>query len=297
MSEANIAMFDCWALNCISLLWRRVPLHGALLAGRTGARAAKSGDELFVFGGFSDPDYFADLHAINVETGEVRLLQTTGECPSARSTPIVVIRHSNLYVWGGFNGDWPSELFVLNLATLIWCKYPQNVTGRTAMPFVLDDNVVWSYGSSKNPGMLRIDLDCNVIAIEPTSGAEPPSVVMASQMVRVNSYAFFFGGRANSKWTLMYACSLRTMWWFVFHLTADGKTVSATDGSLSDLGLFMLPRIHSFSMCYVPESRHIVAFLGQPEIEPPPLFVVSIGEAMGVINLRDDMREIFALTQ
>jgi hypothetical protein len=87
----------------------------------------------------------------------------------------------------------------------------------------------------------------------------------------------------------MYACDVTRMWWFVFHIMPDGETVSLADGSVSQLGLFMLPRIHSCAICYAEEKRQIVAFLGYPEKDPPPLFVVSCGEALGVINLRDDM--------
>jgi hypothetical protein len=79
------------------------------------------------------------------------------------------------------------------------------------------------------------------------------------------------------------------MWWFVFHVMPDGDSVSIADGSISEMGLFMLPRLHSFGMCYVQERREIMAFLGSPERDPPPLFVVSVGEALSVIHLREDM--------
>jgi hypothetical protein len=35
-----------------------------------------------------------------------------------------------------------------------------------------------------------------------------------------------------------------------------------------------------------------VAFLGWPCTDPPRLFIVSIGEAMGVVNLMDDLRQM-----
>jgi hypothetical protein len=198
-------------------------------------------------------------------------------------------------VWGGFNGDFPSELHVLDLTDKSWRQYSQKVAGRTAMPHVMYNHLLYSYGSSKSGGMLVINLDTNDIITRQSTGAEPPGSVLASGMVRIGKYAFFFGGRANSNWTLMYACDLSAMWWFVFHVMADGETVSVTDGSLSDIGLFMLPRIHSFSMCYVSETRQIVALLGHPEKDPPPLFLVSVGEAMAVVNLRDDMLEMLKI--
>jgi hypothetical protein len=42
-------------------------------------------------------------------------------------------------------------------------------------------------------------------------------------------------------------------------------------------------------MVYEHESRTVVGFLGHPEKEPPPLFAVACGEALGIIHLRDDM--------
>jgi hypothetical protein len=42
-------------------------------------------------------------------------------------------------------------------------------------------------------------------------------------------------------------------------------------------------------MTYESASRTIVTFLGHPEKEPPPLFAIACGDALGVIHLRDDM--------
>jgi hypothetical protein len=247
------------------------------------------GNQLVLFGGFSEPAYFGDLHTIDVDTGEVVLLDTSGESPAPRSTPVVIAYSNKLYIWGGFNGELPTELNVLDFPSKVWRRYDHNVSGRTALSYVLHEHTIYSYGSSKNGGMLMIDLEANEITTRQTTGAEPPSAVMASGMVQIGKYAFFFGGRANTHWTLMYACDLSKLWWFVFHVKADGESVSVTDGCVSESGLFMLPRIHSFSMCYVAKTRKIIAFLGNPETDPPPLFIVAVGDAMAVIHLRDDL--------
>jgi hypothetical protein len=248
---------------------------------------------LVVFGGYSEPNYFAELHTIDITNGEVVLVATKGVEPAPRSTPIVAIYDQRLYVWGGFNGEWPSELNVLDFATMTWTQYPQTVAGRTAVCAVIMGNVLYSYGGSKSGGMLCINLDTFQLSTRETIGTEPASGVMGAGMVLVGKYILFFGGRANNEWTLMYACDVQRMWWFVFYVEPDGETVSLGDGFVSDAGLFMLPRIHSFGMCYVKETRQLVAFLGHPEKDPPPLFVVSCGEALSVINLRDDMMDAF----
>jgi hypothetical protein len=289
LTADGIPLFDLWALDAISYTWRNIPLRGQVLSGRSGTRAALLGDLLYCFGGYADGTYLSDLHTINVNTGEVTLLDAGGIAPSARSTPIVAIYANRLYVWGGFNMDSPSELNVLDLSTNVWSQHPQDVAGRTAVPAVIVGNILYSYGGSKSGLMVLLNLDRFVVETRETVGTEPPSGVMGAGMVIVDKYLFFFGGRANNDWTLMYACDIGRMWWFVFYVVPDGETVSIADGSISEIGIFMLPRLHSFAMCYVEETKQIVAFLGHPEKDPPPLFVVSCGEALSIIHLREDM--------
>jgi hypothetical protein len=289
LTSSSTPLFDLWRLDTFTYKWTSIPLHGHLLPGRAGTRCSLIGTHLVLFGGYSEPTYFSDLHTIDINTGEVSLVSTQGSPPSPRSTAIVAIYNHKLYVWGGFNGDWPSELNILDFSTMTWTQHSQETSGRTAVSFVIAGNILYSYGGSQSGGMLCLNLDTFEIRTRETIGTEPPNAVTGAGMVRIGKYLFFFGGRANSEWTLMYACDLHKMWWFIFHIEPDGETVSVADGSVSDIGLFMLPRIHSFGMCYVHEKRQIVAFLGYPEKDPPPIFVVSCGEALSVINLRDDL--------
>jgi hypothetical protein len=289
LTADNTTLFDCWVVDLFTLTWKRLPLHGETLPGRTGTRGALVGKHLVLFGGYSDPIYFGDLHTINIETGEVKVVVTTGPLPTSRSTPIVTAYSGRLYVWGGFNGAWPTELSVLDFSNMSWHVHEQNIAGRTAVPHIIVDNFLYSYGGSKSGGMIALNLDTFSMEVRPTAGAEPPRGVIGSGMVRAGRFAFFFGGRDVTRSTLMYACDLTRMWWFVFHVAPDGETVSAADGMISEAGLFLLPRIHSYGMCYLPQTKQIVAFLGAPEKEPPPFFMVDIGEAMAIINLRDDL--------
>jgi hypothetical protein len=182
---------------------------------------------------------------------------------------------------------------VLDLTDMTWRQYPQGVLGRTCVPWVVVENILYSYGGSKGGGMLRLNLDTFEIEIRATIGVEPPPTVMGAGMVRIDNHLFFFGGRSDSEWTLAYACDIRRMRWFVFHVVPDGETVSLADGIVNDAGLFMLPRIHSFGFCYEKENREVIAFLGEPERDPPPFFRMALGEALSVINLREDMIAAF----
>jgi hypothetical protein len=61
----------------------------------------------------------------------------------------------------------------------------------------------------------------------------------------------------------------------VFHVVPDGETVSIADEQISQSGLFMLPRIHSFGICCEERARQIIAFLGHPEKDLSPLFIIQ----------------------
>ena len=289
IDASNTPIDDFWILDTLSHKWRMVRLSGEVLPGRSGARALYENGKLLVYGGFANSVYLGDLHTIDVETGVVKTIVTTGDVPAPRASPVFVKFGENVYLWGGFNGEWPTDLHVLNLQTMNWTVYPQDIAGRITVPGVVYKDKYYAYGGSKSGGMLVLDFKSNSIYLVQTTGSDPPSGVIGSGIALVERYMFFFGGKAASDWTLMYACDIEKMWWFVFHVMPDGDTVSIADGAVSELGLFMLPRIHSFGVCYVKKNREIMAFLGSPIKDPPPLFIVNIGEAMSIIHLREDM--------
>ena len=288
---------DVWSLNTLTLQWSNVKLSGTLFSPRSGSRALFHDGKIIIFGGYSEPDYYSDLHFIDVSTGIVSPIETTGDLPQPRTSPILALYNNKFYVWGGYNGQWPSSLSVLDLNSLIWTEYPTEISGRTNIPFIQIDNIVYSYGGSRSGGLLLLDLDNNNVRVEKTRGAEPPYSVMGSGMVQIEKFLIFFGGRASSNWTLMYACDITKKWWFVFHVLPDGETVTYSDGTVSDTGIFMLPRIHDFGVIYEEQKRKIIAFLGAPERNPSPLFVVSVAPALSVIHLRDDMSDVLYATQ
>lgn len=296
-SEARGFLSDVWALDVLTLTWSELRLSGEIRSGRSGAKACLVGDRILIFGGYAKPDYFADLHTIDVTTGEVRTVAASGPAPSPRSSPIVAFHGNRYYLWGGYNSCWHSELCVLDFSTMVWEQHPQGITGRTAVPFVIMGDTLYSFGCSKSGGMLALDLNENCVEIRPTVGVEPPCAVTCAGMVRVGKYALFFGGKGKGEHTLIYACDLKKMWWFVFHVLPDNRSVTLADGRVSESGLFMLPRMHSFGYCYVRERREVLAFLGAPEKDPPPMFKIYIGEALAFLNLRDDMTDVLLMNR
>lgn len=292
LSQNEEPLDDFWELDIKTLKWRKIPLIGDKVTPRSGAKGCLIGKRIVLFGGYSEPNYFSDLHTIELGTGIVSMVQTNGSCPSPRSSPIIGFYNNKFFVWGGYNGEWPNELNILDLDTMTWRQIQQGISGRTSIPFVQINEILYCYGGSKSGGMLCLNMDKEELTIKECIGAPPPSQSISAGMVQVEKYLFYFGGKLannSNKWTLMYACDIKRMWWFVFHIIPDGESVSIADGSISDTGLFMLPRIHSFGVSYIKEKRTIMAFLGYPLKDPPPLFSVYIGDAMSMIHLREDM--------
>ena len=295
LDEMDNCLNDLWVFDLKTYKWRQIPLTGQVLSPRVGARALLSGNYLIIFGGYCNKVYYADLHSINVQTGEVAMIETQGEQPPARSTPITTMYNGRYFIWRGYNGQMLSTLHALDVSTRVWQHYPQDIVGRTAIPGCQIGDKFYAYGSSKTGGVIRIDLTNCRVELIPTTGAEPPSTVMGAGMASVENLLFFFGGKSSSKWTLVYAFDVTKDWWFVFHVMPDGESVSVSDGSVSDLGLFMVPRINAFSLVYNEPKRELVATLGDPMNNPPHVFIVSIGDALAVIHQRDDMLDMLKL--
>ena len=280
---------DIWVLDQNALEWRMLNITGDQISPRSSARSTIDHTTLYIFGGFNDPTYFNDLFAIDLTTGVCQQIIGSGNVPSPRREAIVQYYQRKIYVWGGYDGLWPSDLFILDLDTNVWSAVGQEIQGRTGVSYQLVDDKIYAFGAAKTGGLLQIDLTNLVVSLVQTTGSEPPSSIVNSTMAYFDNYLVVIGGKAQSPWTLIYACDLRKMWWFVFHVLPDGETVSQVDGSISELGMFMLPRSYSMGSSYCPERRAIIAFLGFPKKEPSPLFILSVGDALGVLNIRTDM--------
>lgn len=97
----------------------------------------------------------------------------------------------------------------------------------------------------------------------------PHCEIKGAGMVKASDYLFFFGGRSDDEFTKMYVGNVRNSSWFVF---------------------YMLPDTCDFSCSYVPEQ--IFAFFGHPHKSPVPIFIVSIGDALAILNDMEDMRSM-----
>lgn len=282
---------DCWVLDLNTNSWSELQLSGDIVSPRTGSRAVLVGTNIIVIGGFSEPTYFEDLHCINTLTGVVTSIETSGENPGPRSTPIIHFYNKKLMVWGGFNGKWCTSLHILDTASSVWSSSEPGLSGRTAIPYAVSGNKCYGYGCSRSGGFVVLDPDTETVSILRSDGTAPPSETMNAGMVTVGEYIFYFGGKTDQEYTNIYGYCPKRNWWFILPVVPDGETVSFADGSISESGIFMIPKIYNFSVVYDEYNRQIVVSLGFPHQEFPTLSILDMSEALGVMHLRDDLLE------
>jgi hypothetical protein len=246
-----------------------------------------------IYGGGTRTFSLLDLYGVDVKTGVAIAVETTGAVPKGRMFRLVTSHGNSLYVWGGQqdNGNYPKELSVLNLDTLVRSAFAQDARGRARSQGVLYGDGCCRSGGCKNVGLAVMNFECKTVECLDTGGPEVPRPVVGAEMVLVENYLFVFGGRTRSEWMSMYVCDLERMSWFVFPLTPDSTTTSFEDGQVDKVGQFLIAIVYAFCMCYLPERREIIWFMGRPLRDAPPLQAIAIGETLAVVHLREDQNE------
>lgn len=308
--DITIPTDEIWEFDHKSFLWKRISIHGVNIKEReesTATAISKSftnGDKtekstiIFVFGGKDKNQFFSDLLMIDTSTGTVMTIKGKSHSPPHLAGSFISYYKEKVFIWGGYDkkGNMNQTLFFYDTKTNSWSsKFLENVPGRcNASSVTTLDGKMLIYGGQKGEtGLLEIDLNNLTAQIVPTTGLAPiPDYNYGRLLLVKETYLFYFGGKANNKYTMLYTLDLKRNWWFVFYIKPDNETVTVSEGKINDNGLFLIPRIHSFGCCYSEENDSIVAFLGHPQNDPPPLFILYMGEAFGFVNLRDDMLTI-----
>jgi hypothetical protein len=159
VDAGNVLMSDFWILHTDTNIWRQLRLTGAKISGRCGARAVFHHGSLFIFGGLTSTLYVSDLFRVDVETGVTIAVNTTGAIPLGRSCPLLIAHGNSLYVWAGYNGDYPTDLSVLNLDTLVWSAFPQDVDGGVLSQGVLYGDRSNTFGRAQKGGLMVITFE------------------------------------------------------------------------------------------------------------------------------------------
>ena len=180
----------------------------------------------------------------------------------------------------------------MDLNNLEWNFYPQNINGRTAFSYIQINSKIYIFGSSKSGELLILDLENNLFNIENTSGCIPNFEISGAEMINIGKYLFFIGGKDKCKYMSIYTLDIEKKWWFVFHIKPDCDTTTFDDGIINDIGLFLIPRIDSFGCVYLKNKRKIITLLCNPQNDPPYFNSYFLGDALGIINLRDDLLDM-----
>ena len=286
---------DAWSLDLHTLAWR--PLARSLLEPRAYPSAVLVDRFMIVFGGARDNVFFADLHAINLDTGDVVRIPTGGDEPCPRTSPMLFERGGRLFVWGGYDGTAQTGVYVIDVKGGEWKLLSHTHAGLPAPACCIHDDVCYVFGGVEGTPMSVFQPELGTFRSMPCVGTEPPVALSRCSLVPADEFIFLIGGEASFDYMHLFALEVKRNWWFAFHVRPDNDTLSTSDGIVNKIGLFMLPREHSASVVYSPKERELVGVLGSRMREPPPIFRVHIGEALAVIHLRSDMLEVLLATQ
>lgn len=283
---------DVWALDVNALTWKC--LNPKATTPRQFASAVLIGRNMMVFGGVCNHKFFADLHAINIDTGAVQMINLNTPGPGPRSSPVMFTTpDGSLYLWGGYDGSAKTGVHVLRQGANEWYRFEKAHTGRAAAAFCQHKGRYFAFGSSKGHGLLEFHPETGEFDTIDCTGTEPPHQLNRAALVSVDEYLFLIGGEADTQFMHVFALDVDRRWWFAFHIRPDMESISLADGNVNKNGLFQLPREFAASIVYNAEKKEIISVMGSRLINPPPVFKLSIGAALASLHIRSDMFEVF----
>lgn len=285
---------DIWSMDFSTETWARLPIDTSFITPRSGSTAVAVDDKIFVFGGLFNGQYFSDLHIIDLETNSIIYpapCQNQNNQPPGRIGHAMGYADGKIVIWGGFNGSFLKDLWIYDINESKWTRMPCDAQGRADAAFAMCNDNLYIIGSSNSDAIFTYNITNpdNMDVITPT-GNPPPYDLKGAMMVAVDKYLIFIGGKLeNKRYALIRAYDTIKRWWFVLYIAPDGKTTTMYDGKIDQNGMFMVPRIYDGSIVYRPNMREVVVFLGKPQMDPPSLNVISIGDALAYLNMKSDM--------
>lgn len=85
----------------------------------------------------------------------------------------------------------------------------------------------------------------------------------------------------------MYAYDTNRRWWFLFHIKPSEK--DEEKGEITELGLFKIPRHHSFASIYDDKRRKVISVFGNLKEIYSSIEELDIAKALSICNIRDDL--------
>lgn len=296
---------DIWIFYIEKKMWQNIngkqsnQLDTSKITPRNGTTACLVNDNyIFLFGGFTGTYYIDDLHVIDLRNCKIFKPAAMNQGPPGRIGHVMESQNNKIVIWGGYNGDWLSDLWILDINTnspqlqLQWRHLPCDINNRTSAAYVNDSfgENLYIYGASKTDPFLKFNWESEVLSLVKSSGTPPSSQITAGSMLAVGKYLFVFGGKFDKhKYCLLYGYDIRRNWWFQFSAKPDGITTTVDDGAVDKNGLFYLPRTWSSSIAYNRKTREALLFLGLPSQESPPISIINLEDLLSGLNLASDL--------
>lgn len=293
-NDNNEIFNDIWSMDFSTETWTKLSIDTSSITPRSGATAVSVDNKIYVFGGLFNSQYYSDLHIINLETNTIEhppSNQNQSNLPPGRIGHAMGYSDGKIVIWGGFNGNFLKDLWIYDISECEWTRMPCDAQGRADAAFTVCDGNLYIIGSSNSDAIFTYNITNpqNMDVITPT-GNPPPYDLKGAMMVAVDRYLIFVGGKLeNKRYALIRAYDTVKRWWFILYVAPDGKTTTMYDGKIDPNGMFMVPRIYNGSIVYRKRTREVVVFLGKPQIDPPSLNVISIGDALTYLNMKTDM--------
>jgi hypothetical protein len=235
----------------------------------------------------------ADFHIICLDDFSVEVPTFQTASPAGRVGHVMSTWKNLILIWGGYNGSWLSDLWILDINTMEWHEVPTFIKGRISAASAVHGDFLYIFGAAKADPLIRYHWPSERFETVKTSGTGPAAELSQSSMIALDQYLLLFGGKLEqTAHCCVYGYDIRRQRWFIFHTDPDGETTSLADGVVDRDGVFMFPRLWSASVVFKKATREIVLFLGQPFLEPPNLGIVAIGPALAVLHLQSDLLDV-----
>jgi hypothetical protein len=201
-----------------------------------------------------------------------------------------------LYIWGGFDGREVTWFDKFHLKTRSWTHVQRDDYGGRPGAGVARgyDSKYYIFGDTTGHPILRFDPQTDNFDVMKCGGLSPPPDLRYSMIAAFGKYLIIIGGKRDSPFTYVYGVDIEREHWFTLTVLPDGKTVTLDDGNIKN-GMFQLPREHSSSFVYSPELRLVVALLGSRLMDPPPVHVIHLADAIATLNLKSDLLRMLVL--
>eukprot|EP01080_Neovahlkampfia_damariscottae_P005065 gene5065-8665_t len=201
--------------------WREIEINeNSIPKPRNGVGSVLYKQFIYIFGGYDGTDRLNDLYSFDTIGCIWRELtfKQIGNIPSKREGHTCNRLENRMYIIGGYDGDYCSDIYELNLNNLIWNKIKTkgNFEGRYYSSSVLYNNTIYLFGGKRNKNFFKgikiLNLENKEWNNLKTIGIEP-SPRYFSQTILRNDQLYVFGGFNGNALNDFHCLNLNSFQW------------------------------------------------------------------------------------